>query len=116
MSKHEEQEPEATRVDTMGVVTDSPTASTDLSDSRIECPVCFGEPIEDGCAECDGVGSIPRCPTCEELIAALKAATGYMENARIDLRTGAPKQTATDTLTGGLAVIRAAIAKAEAHS
>jgi hypothetical protein len=48
-----------------------------------------------------------------ELLAALKAACGYLMNARIDLMTGAPKKTAMMTIDGGLSVVRAALAKAE---
>ena len=48
-----------------------------------------------------------------EMLAALKAATGYMLNAKIDLETGAPKRTAICTIDGGLAMLRAAIANAK---
>lgn len=49
-----------------------------------------------------------------DLIAALKAATGYLMNARIDLETGAPKRTAIQTIEGGIKLIREALAKAGA--
>lgn len=45
----------------------------------------------------------------ERLRAGLAAAAGYMENARIDLDTGAPKRTALATLEGGLKHVRAAL-------
>jgi hypothetical protein len=48
-----------------------------------------------------------------EVLEALRAAAGYLLNAKIDLETGAPKRTAISTIEGGLAVVRAAIAKAE---
>ena len=51
-----------------------------------------------------------------DLLQALKAASGYLLNAKIDLETGAPKRTAIQTIEGGLAFIRAAIAKAESGS
>lgn len=47
----------------------------------------------------------------EELIAALKAAKGYMLNAKFDLEESVPKRTAIGTLNGGLAVVEAALAK-----
>lgn len=56
---------------------------------------------------------IALCEKNDALLAALKAATGYMQNVAIDLQTGTPKQTTLDTLNGGLALARAAIAKAE---
>lgn len=48
------------------------------------------------------------------LLKALEAASGYMENARIDLETGAPKRTAVATLAGGLAAVKVALAQARA--
>lgn len=50
----------------------------------------------------------------DDLVAALKAAEGYLLNAKIDLETGAPKRTAIQTIEGGLKVVRAALAKAGA--
>lgn len=50
-----------------------------------------------------------------ELLAALKAAEGYLLNAKVDLETGAPKRTAINTVEGGLRIVREAIAKAEAR-
>lgn len=47
-----------------------------------------------------------------ELIAALKMAKGYLTNASIDLKTGAPKRTAIATVEGGIAAIDAVLAKA----
>ena len=47
------------------------------------------------------------------LLAALQAACGYLLNAHIDLSTGASKQTAMQTIEGGLKVVRAALAKAD---
>lgn len=49
-----------------------------------------------------------------DMLAALKAASGYLLNAAIDLETGAPKKTALATINGGLDLVRAAIAKATA--
>ena len=51
----------------------------------------------------------------DELIAELKAALGYMQNAQIDLSTGAPKKTAIQTLSGGIQRVRTAIVKADAN-
>lgn len=53
-----------------------------------------------------GAGQMP------EVLAALKAAGGYLLNAKIDLETGAPKRTAIMTIEGGLRVVEAAIRKA----
>lgn len=47
----------------------------------------------------------------EMLVAALKAAAGYLTNAVIDLETGARKRTAIMTAKGGLRVIDEALAK-----
>ena len=49
-----------------------------------------------------------------DLLQALKTAQGYMLNAKIDLETGAPKKTAIATIEGGLKIVAAAIARAEA--
>lgn len=49
-----------------------------------------------------------------DLLVALQAASGYLLNAKIDLETGAPKQTAIQTIEGGLKVVRAALSKASA--
>lgn len=48
-----------------------------------------------------------------KLLAALKAAAGYLMNARIDLETGAPKRTAITTINGGLKLVEDAIREAE---
>ena len=48
------------------------------------------------------------------LVRALEAALGYMMNARIDLETGCTKATAIATISGGINLARAAIAKATA--
>lgn len=50
-----------------------------------------------------------------ELLAALKASHGYLQNALIDLQTGTKRETIA-TLRGGIAVVDAAIAKAEGRS
>lgn len=50
-----------------------------------------------------------------QLSAALGAASGYLQNAAIDLQTGAPKKTALRTIEGGLRVVRVALAEA-AHA
>lgn len=42
---------------------------------------------------------------------ALEAAKGYLLNAKIDIQTGAKKQTAIDTLSGGLRAIDAALSR-----
>lgn len=47
-----------------------------------------------------------------DLLEALNAASGFLLNAKIDLETGASKQTAINTIEGGLKIVRAAIAKA----
>jgi hypothetical protein len=56
----------------------------------------------------------PTISSAPELLAALKAASGYLLNAKIDLEAGAPKATAIKTIEGGLRVVREAIAKAGA--
>lgn len=43
----------------------------------------------------------------EGLVSELRAATGYMKNAAIDLATGAPKKTALDTINGGIRRVEA---------
>lgn len=48
-----------------------------------------------------------------EILDALRIASGYLLNAKIDLETGAPKRTAIRTIEGGWKVVREAIAKAE---
>ncbi len=50
-----------------------------------------------------------RMGTSEESVEELKAALGYMINAKIDLETGATKATAIRTLEGGIERIRKAI-------
>lgn len=45
----------------------------------------------------------------------LSSAKGYMLNAKIDLETGTKKKTTIDTLTGGLRLIDAALAKGGDH-
>ena len=47
-----------------------------------------------------------------DMLKALQSAAGYLTNAAIDLQTGAKKQTALNTIEGGLRLVRAAIAKA----
>lgn len=49
-----------------------------------------------------------------DMLAEMKAAAGYLRNARIDLETGATKATAIRTIEGGLRRLEAAISKAEA--
>jgi IS5 family transposase len=49
----------------------------------------------------------------EAMRKALQAASGYLLNAKIDLETGAPRKTATQTIDGGLKVVRAALRLAE---
>jgi len=49
------------------------------------------------------------------LLKALNAAQGYLLNAKIDLETGASKATAIRTITGGLNMVRDAIASAESN-
>lgn len=44
-----------------------------------------------------------------EMLKALKAAEGYMLNAKIDIETGTKKETTLNTLNGGLKIIRAAL-------
>jgi hypothetical protein len=40
---------------------------------------------------------------------ALNSSIGYMLNAKIDLETGVPKQTAIQTIEGGLKMVRTAL-------
>lgn len=47
-----------------------------------------------------------------DLIAELRAAVGYMRNAKIDLETGATKATAIRTISGGIARAEAALSQA----
>lgn len=44
---------------------------------------------------------------------ALGAASGYLQNAAIDLQTGTRKKTAIATIEGGLRVVRAALAETD---
>lgn len=55
----------------------------------------------------DVVGDLEAEIAC--LTKALKAASGYLLNAKIDLETGAPKRTAVATIDGGLQMIREAL-------
>lgn len=48
-----------------------------------------------------------------ELVAALRAAGGYLLNAKIDLEMGSPKATAIKTIEGGLKRVRAVLDKRE---
>jgi hypothetical protein len=57
----------------------------------------------------------PTDPRLQRLHEALKAAEGYLLNAKIDLETGAPKRTAMMTIDGGLRIVRQAISEAESH-
>lgn len=65
-------------------------------------------------------GRDPQCDANARLIAAapdllkaLSAAHGYMLNAAIDLETGAPKKTALATINGGIAIVKAALTRAQ---
>lgn len=49
----------------------------------------------------------------DALLAALRAAGGYLRNAHIDLATGAPKATALRTIEGGLRDLAIALAEAQ---
>lgn len=49
-----------------------------------------------------------------EMLAEMKAAAGYLRNARIDLETGATKATAIPTIDGGLRRLEAAFSKVDA--
>ena len=49
----------------------------------------------------------------ERLETELRACTGYMTNAAIDLETGAPKRTALATINGGIKRARAALSAGE---
>lgn len=50
-----------------------------------------------------------------DLLAEMKAAAGYLRNAKIDLETGATKATAIRTIDGGLKRLEAAIARASSQ-
>lgn len=52
----------------------------------------------------------------DEMLAEMRAAAGYLRNAKIDLETGATKATAIRTIEGGLKRLEAAIAKFEAKA
>lgn len=62
-----------------------------------------GEPPRDGAVLREAVTEIER------LRKALNASSGYLQNAAIDLETGAPKRTAINTINGGLRVVRDAL-------
>ena len=47
-----------------------------------------------------------------DTVKALQSTLGHLLNAVIDLQSGCPKKTAIATLNGGIAIARAAIAKA----
>lgn len=49
----------------------------------------------------------------DDLVTALKAASGYLMNARIDLETDTKRATAIRTIDGGLKIVRKALAKAD---
>ena len=51
--------------------------------------------------------------TYDDLVRALQAAQGYLMNAKIDLETGCTKQTAIRTISGGIDMVIAALAKAK---
>jgi hypothetical protein len=68
----------------------------------------YGQRIADHLTE-EQAALIAAAP---ELLVELKAAVGYMRNAKIDLETGATKATAIRTITGGIARAEEAIAKA----
>lgn len=80
---------------------------------RIDYEVSDEESCPDQFAEAEANARL--IVAAPDLIDALKAAIGYLTNARIDLETGAPKATAIATINGGLDVVRAAINKAEAQ-
>lgn len=50
------------------------------------------------------------------LLHALKAAAGYLLNAKIDLQSGAPKRTALQTIEGGLRLVEVALEKVEPNN
>lgn len=56
---------------------------------------------------------IVRCEFDKKLLEALRAAHGYMLNAQFDLQGNVKRQTALDTLSGGIKLVKAAIAEAE---
>jgi hypothetical protein len=65
-----------------------------------------------GCARADDAMGCPHLGSgleVERLRAELSAAIGYMTNAQIDLKTGAPKRTALATIEGGIKRARAAM-------
>lgn len=51
-----------------------------------------------------------------DMMVEIKAAAGYLRNAKIDLETGCPKATAIRTIEGGLKRLEAAIAEVEGRS
>lgn len=67
------------------------------------CPLCISNEKNEEIAALAERG--------RKMLAALKAASGFLMNAKIDLETGAPKRTAIMTLDGGLKIIGAAIDK-----
>ncbi|KRB22691.1 hypothetical protein [Mesorhizobium sp. Root172] len=51
-----------------------------------------------------------------DVLAEMKAAAGYLRNAKIDLKTGTTKATAIRTIEGGLKRLEAAISQFEGAS
>lgn len=72
--------------------------------------------VEGANQNADGRGTARAEEQAPDLLKALRAASGYLQNARIDLETGAPKRTAIRTIEGGLKIVNEAIAKAEGRS
>lgn len=64
-------------------------------------------------ADVDDANLIAAAP---EMLAALRAAAGYLHNAKIDLVTRCTKRTAIKTIEGGIQIVEATIAKAEAKT
>lgn len=83
----------------------------------VDCQTKYkrGEGYKAECAERDANAQliVRAVNERDELLAALKATSGYLINAKIDLETGASKRTAIQTIEGGLDVVRAALDKAE---
>lgn len=71
------------------------------------------EPVGPWMSEQEASANARLIATAPELLEALKAVSGYLLNAKIDLETGAPKKTAVATIEGGLKIARTAIFKVE---
>lgn len=69
---------------------------------NLECRPCPVPP-----AAADPLAEVTR--QRDEAVAALRAAEGFLFNAKIDLETGCPKRVAIGTIEGGIKRVRRAL-------